>query len=146
LSPPGPPSPGQAGSPGIPPPAGAALLPGLLPFLPPLVFVPPAVGIPMHPAPPPAFRPVQPAPPPMNVIPPKAGVAPAAGNKGAQPEAFRVGYPEYLRSARIVELAGFAATGVAGMLALTAVGGLVGYRQAKAGHAVRAAGTARFLH
>ena len=32
-----------------------------------------------------------------------------------------------------------------GLLALTALGGVVGYRQARAGQLVRAAGTARFL-
>ncbi len=38
-----------------------------------------------------------------------------------------------------------ALAGVAGLFAFTALGGLIGYRQAKAGHAVRAAGTSRFL-
>jgi hypothetical protein len=35
--------------------------------------------------------------------------------------------------------------GLSGLIVLTAAGGVVGYRQAKAGLAVRAAGTARFL-
>ncbi|MET0701757.1 MAG: hypothetical protein ABWY93_19065, partial [Mycobacterium sp.] len=61
-------------------------------------------------------------------------------------ETFRAGYPEYLRSARMGEVAGLAVPGIAGILVLTAAGGLVGYRQAKAGLTVRAAGTARFLH
>ena len=108
----------------------------------PVVFLPPPVGVPMHPAVPPPAQFLPPMPPSMNVTPPKAGAHPAADKKGALPESFRVGYPEYLRSAKMVELAGFAAMGVAGMFALTAVGGLVGYRQAKAGHTVRAAGTA----
>ena len=46
----------------------------------------------------------------------------------------------------MAELAGVALPGLAGIFGLTALGGLVGYRQAKAGHAVRTAGTARFLH
>lgn len=58
---------------------------------------------------------------------------------------FRVGYPEYLREAKIGEVAALALPGVADIVALTALGGLLGYRQAKAGHFVRAAGTARFL-
>lgn len=61
------------------------------------------------------------------------------------PESFRLGYPEYLREAKVGEVAVFALPGVLGILALTALGGFLGYRQAKAGHAVRAAGTARFL-
>jgi len=48
--------------------------------------------------------------------------------------------------AAMAELAGMALPGLAGIFGLTALGGLVGYRQAKAGHAVRTAGTARFLH
>jgi len=61
------------------------------------------------------------------------------------PEGFRVGYATYLRSAQIGEIAGVALVGLAGLFAFTAVGGLIGYRQAKAGLAVRAAGTSRFL-
>ncbi len=40
---------------------------------------------------------------------------------------------------------GVGCAGLAGILVLTGAGGLVGYRQAKAGHAVRAGGTARFM-
>lgn len=61
------------------------------------------------------------------------------------PASFRVGYPEYLREAKIGEVAVFALPGFLGILALTALGGVVGYRQAKASHVGRAAGTARFL-
>ncbi len=56
-----------------------------------------------------------------------------------------MGYPEYLREAKTGEVAALAVPGVVGLLALTAFGGVVGYRQARAGHLVRAAGTARFL-
>ncbi len=69
-----------------------------------------------------------------------------SGSNGSQvPDSFRVGYPNYLRDAKIGEVAVFALPGIAGILALTALGGFLGYRQAKAGHVVRAAGTARFL-
>jgi hypothetical protein len=56
-----------------------------------------------------------------------------------------VGYPEYLRKAKTGEVAVLAVPGVVGLLALTVLGGVVGYRQARAGHLVRVAGTARFL-
>ena len=56
-----------------------------------------------------------------------------------------MGYPQYLREAKTGEVAALALPGVFGLLALTALGGIVGYRQARAGHLVRAAGTARFL-
>ena len=44
------------------------------------------------------------------------------------------------------QVAALAAPGLAGMLVLTGAGGLLGYRQAKAGHAVRTGGTARFVN
>ncbi|MGB3480947.1 MAG: hypothetical protein WBB07_01860, partial [Mycobacterium sp.] len=98
--------------------------------------------------------PVRPAPPP-EVVPRASSVTrPAAPERppAVSPvvrnqlsDNFRAGYPQYLRSARVAEVAGLALPGVAGIVALTALGGLLGYRQAKAGHAVRAAGTARFL-
>lgn len=76
----------------------------------------------------------------------KAERIPASAGTGTEPlPSFRVGYPEYLRDAKIGEIAALALPGFAGLLALTALGGVVGYRQARAGHGVRAAGTARFL-
>lgn len=61
------------------------------------------------------------------------------------PEAGRVGYPNYLREADIADVAALALPGVAGLLGITAFGGFLGYRQAKAGHALPAGGIARFL-
>ena len=58
---------------------------------------------------------------------------------------YRIGYTEYLRTAGLPQVAALAVPGIAGILVLTGAGGLVGYRQAKAGHAVRAGGTARFM-
>lgn len=69
----------------------------------------------------------------------------SVGNATEAPASFRVGYPEYLREAKTGEVAALAVPGVVGLLVLTALGGVVGYRQARAGHLVRAAGTARFL-
>lgn len=69
----------------------------------------------------------------------------SVGNATEAPASFRVGYPQYLREAKTGEVAALALPGVFGLLALTALGGIVGYRQARAGHLVRAAGTARFL-
>ena len=50
---------------------------------------------------------------------------------------YRIGYTEYLRTAGLPQVAALAVPGLAGILLLTGAGGLVGYRQAKAGHAVR---------
>ena len=52
------------------------------------------------------------------------------------PSSYRIGYTDYLRNAGLSQVAALAVPGLAGMLVLTGAGGLVGYRQAKAGHAV----------
>ncbi len=59
--------------------------------------------------------------------------------------AVRLGYPEYLRQADITGLALVALPGLAALLGLTAIGGVLGYRQAKAGYLLRAATAGRFL-
>jgi hypothetical protein len=81
---------------------------------------------------------------------PPAGREPLPANVGsnvAVPAAsYRIGYTEYLRNAGLSQVAALALPGVAGMLVLTGAGGLVGYRQAKAGHAVHTGVTARFVN
>jgi hypothetical protein len=81
---------------------------------------------------------------------PRAGREPLParlGSNAAVPaSSYRIGYTEYLRSAGLLQVAALAAPGVAGMLVLTGAGGLVGYRQAKAGHAVHTSGIARFVN
>ncbi|MGI9125817.1 MAG: hypothetical protein ACR2JM_13855 [Mycobacterium sp.] len=81
-------------------------------------------GGPLPPLPP------SPAPPPAPVVPPASFQPPPA----AQPN-----------SPSVAKLVALALPGVAGLAALTGVGGVVGYRQAKAGFALRASGAARFL-
>jgi hypothetical protein len=99
------------------------------------------------PAPPPAppgpavQAPPPPAVPPISPVPATVEPQPAA----AQANPIRLGYPAYLQSASIAEITALAILGSAGLVALTGVGGFVGYRQAKTGSALRAAGTARFL-
>ena len=81
---------------------------------------------------------------------PPAGREPLPANMGSNvvipASSYRMGYPEYLRNAGLAQAAALAAPGVAGMLVLTGAGGLVGYRQAKAGHAVHLSGTVRFVN
>jgi hypothetical protein len=81
---------------------------------------------------------------------PPAGRQPPPGETGSNvtvpPSSYRVGYTDYLRSAGISQVVALAAPGLAGMLVLTGAGGLLGYRQAKAGHAVRTGSTARFVN
>jgi hypothetical protein len=68
-----------------------------------------------------------------------------SASNGVPPASFRVGYGNYLRTAGVGEMMAVAVPGVTGILVLTGAGGLVGYRQARAGRAVRASGTARFV-
>jgi hypothetical protein len=77
---------------------------------------------------------------------PAARPAEIAADLTPPPTSYRVGYPEYLRTAGLPQVAAVAGPGLAGMIVLTGAGGLIGYRQAKAGHAVRATGTARFVN
>jgi hypothetical protein len=97
-----------------------------------------------------------PGPPALPVTPrgvtaePLAGREPLPANVGSNvavpATSYRIGYTEYLRTAGLSQVAALAAPGVAGILVLTCAGGLVGYRQAKAGHAVHTSGTARFVN
>jgi hypothetical protein len=81
---------------------------------------------------------------------PPAGREPLPANVGSNvavpASSYRIGYTNYLRNAGLSQVAALAVPGVAGMLVLTGAGGLVGYRQAKAGHAVHTTGTARFVN
>ncbi|MBN9633687.1 MAG: hypothetical protein J0H22_00370 [Actinobacteria bacterium] len=56
----------------------------------------------------------------------------AAENHIVASQDFRPGYPDYLRAAGLSEVAAVAVPGFAGIITLTAAGGLVGYRQARA--------------
>jgi len=75
---------------------------------------------------------------------PRSRPAFAAGADVSIPP-FRAGYGDYLRTAGFGEVATVALSGVAGILLLTGAGGMLGYRQARAGHTVRSGGTGRFL-
>jgi hypothetical protein len=79
----------------------------------------------------------------------KAFTAPAAPlpqrGDGTLPVVARVGYPSYLRDADMAQVATLALSGLAGILGMTALGGFLGYRQAKVGYMLRAGGIARFL-
>jgi hypothetical protein len=81
---------------------------------------------------------------------PPAGREPLPASVGSNiavpASSYRIGYTEYLRSAGLSQVAALAVPGIAGMLVLTGAGGFVGYRQAKAGHAVHTGGTARFVN
>lgn len=75
----------------------------------------------------------------------QAGQVPPAGSTSPMgATAYRQGFPQYLRTARVGELAMVAVPGIAGLLVLTAGGGVIGYRQADSTRFVRA-DAARFL-
>ncbi len=77
--------------------------------------------------------------------PPEPNSAAFGASNGAVPASYRAGYGSYLRTAGVGQMAAVAVPGVTGILVLTGAGGLLGYRQARAGRAVRAGGTARFV-
>lgn len=138
------------------------------PIAPPTVATPktPAVVIATPPAPP-VLAPLAPVVPP---APPVVTIKQAEGGRGGdavvtaggtkQPEAVtkpiqqfvaaetiapRTGYTDYLRLTKTSEIAAVAIPGAVGIAMMTFVGGALGYRQAKAGHSVRASAAARFL-
>lgn len=140
-----------APAPAAPAPAG----PVPAPVVAPPVVVPSIVVPPMMP-PAPAIGPVVTAPPPevhppSLTPPPRTDRQPApVGELGPQeiPVTFRVGYPDYLRAATLGELAAVALPGAAGLFVIAALGGLVGFRQARAALALPPANIAnvvRFL-
>jgi hypothetical protein len=108
--------------------------------------VAPRPGIPAEPNPPVTTYggSSTPAPPPSD----KQKSAPpafSASNNALPPPSYRMGYVEYLRAAGFGEVAAVALPGFTGILILTGAGGLIGYRQARAGRSVRAGNTARFM-
>jgi hypothetical protein len=56
-----------------------------------------------------------------------------------------LGYQQYLRTARMTDIAAVALPGVAGLLLMTVSGTLIGHRQARAGHMLRHTGATRFV-
>jgi hypothetical protein len=63
----------------------------------------------------------------------------------SDPVAFRAGYSDYLRNAGMAQITAIAVPGAAAILIFTLGGGFIGYRQARAGHVIRAEGMSRFL-
>jgi hypothetical protein len=138
--------------PAAPPPAAPVPAPVVAPpvVVPPVV-VPPVVVPPMMP-PAPAVGPVVTPPPevhpPSLTPPPRTDRQPAPvgefGPKGI-PVTFRAGYADYLRAATVGELAAVALPGTAGILVLTALGGVVGFRQARAAQVLPSANIANVV-
>jgi hypothetical protein len=63
----------------------------------------------------------------------------------SEPVAFRAGYSDYLRNAGLAQITAIAVPGAVAILLFSMGGGFIGYRQARAGHIIRAEGIARFL-
>lgn len=95
---------------------------------------------------PPAFAVSSPLLPPVRLDAPSAPAMPPSLPESVAPAPNRasVRLPD-IPSPNLGHIAAVALPGLAGIAALTALGGFLGYRQAKAGYVLRAAGTARFL-
>ncbi|MCV7176854.1 hypothetical protein [Mycolicibacterium sphagni] len=142
----------QPGEPGEPPAvsaAGGTIAPATLQpspiTMPPLIGLPPAFGPPMRPLGPGSEPGPRSGPRQESTTTRERPPATSAGAGTEAPPSTRVGYPRYLQEAKMGEIAAVALPGFAGLLGLTALGGVFGYRQAKAGHVVRTAGTTRFM-
>ncbi|GAT14302.1 putative uncharacterized protein [Mycolicibacterium thermoresistibile] len=162
-------APGGGGgrAPGEPQPIQAPLLPvpravppasvrPILPTVPPVASPPPAAAPPLGP-------PAGPVPGRPGGAPSSPGAggaanpvpAPGRGPTPALPapvppgtvraDLHRLGYPQYLRSARSGEIAAVALPGVAGLVLMTVGGAIIGYRQASAERMVRVNAAQRFL-
>jgi hypothetical protein len=85
------------------------------------------------------------SPPP--IVEPPHWTSPAGNDVTAlnDPVAFRAGYSDYLRNAGMAQITAIAVPGAAAILLFTLGGGFIGYRQARAGHVIRAEGMTRFL-
>jgi hypothetical protein len=93
-------------------------------------------------APPPA-APVPPEPPRPRA--PQSPPTPAqAVDRAVVPASYRAGYGDYLRTADMPQVVAVAVPGVTGMMLLTAVGGIIGYRQARSALASSSRRSARF--
>lgn len=123
--------------PAAPAPAPVAPVPVVLPPL-------PAVVPPLPAAPPGAGLPSTPSRPSMNRPSPQRPAADSLGVRSI-PDSFRTGYADYLRAASTTDLLFAVLPGVAGMVLLTAAGGVAGFRQARAAQTLPSPQIARFL-
>ncbi|WP_243858593.1 hypothetical protein [Mycobacterium sp. DL440] len=116
------------------------------PVAPAPVVAPPApvISVPVPAAPPvgmPPAVPSAPTNPALRSEPPAAQMV----SVPAVPESFRLGYADYLRMASTSDLLFAVLPGLGGMLLMTAAGGAVGFRQARAAQTLPSPQIARFL-
>jgi hypothetical protein len=119
--------------------------PGAPPVIPPVAVAPPAAG----------GRPgsqvqvpnsiVAGSPPRMRGPAPTLAPPPATAAVPVEVPATRLGYQQYLRTAKVTDMAVVALPGVVGLVLMTVSGTVIGHRQARAGHMLRHNGTARFM-
>jgi hypothetical protein len=85
------------------------------------------------------------APPRMREPAPTPAPAPPTGAVPVDIRATRVGYQQYLRTAKTSDIAIVALPGLTGLVLMTVSGAVIGHRQARAGHMLRHSGAARFM-
>ncbi|WKG06366.1 hypothetical protein [Mycolicibacterium sp. HK-90] len=129
-----------------PPKAPTAPSAPVVPVAPAPVVVPavPVIPVPVPSAPPVGAPPAVPSAP---VVPVPRSEPPAAQplSVPAVPESFRLGYTDYLRTASTTDLLFAVLPGLGGMVLMTAAGGVVGFRQARAAQTLPSPQIARFL-
>jgi hypothetical protein len=128
-------------------PAAPVVAPVAPVVVPPVVVPPVPVVVPAPAAPSGGGAPAAPAAPgaPAVTVPSVEVPVPQAPPPNAVPEAFRIGYADYLRTAGTTDLLVAVLPGVAGLALLTAAGGAIGVRQARAAQTLPAPQIARFM-
>lgn len=126
------------------PPAAAPALPATVAVAPVPVVLAPPVPVVLPPLPAADGLPSAPSVPAIAL--PKVQPPPAdLPTERSMPESFRVGYVDYLRTASTAELLLAALPGIVGLMLVTAAGGVVGFRQARAAQTLPSPQIARFL-
>ena len=141
----------------LPTPQLAVTVPTAIPKIQPLVGKPAPTLLARNAAPPVDLAPMgmdmfvpaspqQPLPLSSGVEAPQAPPGPDSGVASlSDPVAYRAGYSDYLRNAGMAQITAIAVPGAAAILLFSLGGGFIGYRQARAGHVIRAEGITRFL-
>jgi hypothetical protein len=133
----------------IPPPPVApprpVVPPGAPPVIPPVAVAPPPAGGRLGSQIHVPNTIVAGAPPRMRGAAPTPAPPPATAAAPVEVPATRLGYQQYLRAAKVTDMAVVALPGVVGLVLMTVSGAVIGHRQARAGYMLRHNRAARFM-
>jgi hypothetical protein len=119
--------------------------PGAPPVIPPVAVAPPPAGARLGSQVHVPNSIVAGAPPRMRGPAPTPAPPPATAAAPVEVPATRLGYQQYLRTAKVTDMAVVALPGAVGLVLMTVSGTVIGHRQARAGHMLRHNRAARFM-